>query len=169
MQTAAVIMTKKVVTVTPETSVAEIANLLLEHKISAVPVIDDEQHILGIISEGDLLGRPPSGSPRGWWLRLFSENAACLEEIATARHLKARDVMASPAVTVGEETPIDILATLMRRRRVKRLPIVRDGRLVGIVSRTDCSTRWHGTVRKRPAVAVIDAFFAPEAGEMERR
>jgi CBS domain-containing protein len=51
--------------------------------------------------------------------------------------LKARDVMTGPVVTVGEETPIDILATLMRRRRVKRLPIVRDGRLVGIVSRTD--------------------------------
>ena len=120
MQTASMIMTTKVVTVTPETSVAEIASLLLEHKISAVPVIDDEQGVVGIVSEGDLLGRPPSGSPRGWWLRLFDESAACLEEIATARHLKARDVMTSPAVTVGEETPIDILATLMRRRRVKR-------------------------------------------------
>ena len=66
MQTAAVIMTKKVVTVTSETSVAEIANLLLEHKISAVPVIDDEQHILGIISEGDLLGRhPPAAHAAG--------------------------------------------------------------------------------------------------------
>ena len=137
MQTAAAIMTTKVVTATPETSVAEIAGLLLEHKISAVPVIDGEQGVVGIVSEGDLLGRPPAGSPRGWWLRLFRENAACLEEIATARHLKARDVMTSPVVTVGEETPIDILATLMRRRRVKRLPIVRDGRLVGIVSRTD--------------------------------
>ena len=102
MQTASVIMTTKVVTVTPETSVAEIASLLLEHKISAVPVIDDEQGVVGIVSEGDLLGRPPSGSPRGWWLRLFDESAACLEEIATARHLKARDVMTSPAVTVGE-------------------------------------------------------------------
>lgn len=137
MQTAAAIMTTKVVTATPETSVAEIAGLLLEHKISAVPVIDGEQGVVGIVSEGDLLGRPPAGSPRGWWLRLFRENTACLEEIATARHLKARDVMTSPVVTVGEETPIDILATLMRRRRVKRLPIVHDNRLVGIVSRTD--------------------------------
>ncbi|MGA8756100.1 MAG: CBS domain-containing protein [Stellaceae bacterium] len=137
MKTASTIMTTKVVTVTPETSVAEIASLLLEHKISAVPVIDDEQRVVGIVSEGDLLGRPPCGSPRGWWLRLFDESAACLEEIATARHLKARDVMTSPAVTVGEETPIDILATLMRRRRVKRVPILLDGRLVGIISRAD--------------------------------
>jgi CBS domain-containing protein len=137
MKTASTIMTTKVVTVTPETSVAEIVSLLLEHKISAVPVIDDEQGVVGIVSEGDLLGRPPSGSPRGWWLRLFREGPACLEEIATARHLKARDVMTSPAVTVAEQTPIDVLATLMLRRGVKRLPIVRDGRLLGIVSRAD--------------------------------
>jgi CBS domain-containing protein len=137
MLTAAAIMTNKVLTVTPETSVAEIAGLLLEHKISAVPVIDDEHHVVGIVSEGDLLGRPPSGSPRGWWLRLFNESAACLEEIATARHLTACAVMTSPVVTVGDQTPIDVLATLMRRRRVKRVPIVHDGRLVGIVSRAD--------------------------------
>jgi CBS domain-containing protein len=137
MQTASTIMTTKVVAVTPETSVAEIADLLLDHKISAVPIIDDEQHVIGIVSEGDLLGRPPSGSPRGWWLRLFNESAACLEEIATARHLKARDVMTSSVVIVTEQTPIDILATLMHRRRVKRVPVVKNGRLVGIVSRSD--------------------------------
>jgi len=137
MQTAAGIMIKEVVTVTPETSVAEIAGLLLEHKISAVPVIDDQRCVIGIVSEGDLLGRPPSGSPRDWWLRLFNESAACLEEIATARNLKARDIMTSPAVTVGDQTPIDVLATLMRRRRVKRVLIVQHGRLVGIVSRAD--------------------------------
>jgi CBS domain-containing protein len=137
MQTASTIMTTKVVTVTPETSVAEIARLLLEPKISAVPVIDDEHSVVGIVSEGGLLGRPPAGSPRGWWLRLFNESAAYLEEIATARHLKARDVMVSPAVTVGEQTSINILATLMRRRRLKRVPIVHNGKLVGIVNRTD--------------------------------
>jgi CBS domain-containing protein len=115
----------------------KIAGLLLDHKISAVPVIDDEDRVVGIISEGDLLGRPPSGSPRGWWLRLFDESAVCLEEIVTARHLKARDVMTSPVVTVGEQTPIDVLATLMRRCRVKRVPVLRDRKRVGIVSRTD--------------------------------
>jgi CBS domain-containing protein len=137
VQTASTIMTTKVVTVTPETSVAETARLLLEHKISAVPVIDNEQGVVGIVSEGDLLGRPPAGSLRGWWLRLFSESATCLEQIATARDLKARDVMASPAVTVGELTPIDVLAALMHRRGLKRLPIVDNGKLVGIVSRAD--------------------------------
>lgn len=134
---AAEIMTKRVITVTPDTSVGEIADVLLDHKVSAVPVIDDDRHVVGIVSEGDLLGHPPSGSPRAWLLRLFHDDTVCLEEIATARLLKARDVMTKPVVTVVDQTPVDVLATLMRRRRVKRVPVLQDGKLVGIVSRTD--------------------------------
>jgi CBS domain-containing protein len=130
-------MTKRVITVRPDTSVGEIGDLLLDHKVSAVPVIDNDRHVVGIVSEGDLLGHPPSGSLRAWWLRLFSDGTVSLEEIATARHLKARDVMTKPVVTVVDQTPVDVLATLMRRRRVKRLPVLQDGKLVGIVSRTD--------------------------------
>jgi CBS domain-containing protein len=131
------IMTKEVLTVRPDTSVSEIAGLLLDNKISAVPVIDDNRHVVGIVSEGDLLGQPPSGSPRAWWLRLFNEAAVCLEEIATARHLTARDVMTQSVVAVLDHTPVDVLATLMRRRQLKRVPVLRDSKLVGIVSRTD--------------------------------
>lgn len=134
---AAEVMTREVVTVRPDTSVGEIAGLLLDHKISAVPVIDDNRHVVGIVTEGDLLGRPPSGSPRAWWLQLFDKGAVRLEEIATARHWKACDVMSKPVVTVVDQTPVDVLATLMRRRRLKRVPVLRDGKLVGIVSRTD--------------------------------
>jgi CBS domain-containing protein len=130
-------MTAKVVTVSPETSVAEIARLLLEHKISAMPVDDDEHRVIGIVSEGDLPGQPPTGSPRGSWLRFFDDGAACLEQIATGRHLRARSVMTSPAVTVGEPAPIDVLATLMRHHRVKRAPVVKNRKLIGILSRTD--------------------------------
>jgi CBS-domain-containing membrane protein len=134
---AADIMTRDVVTARPETSVPEIARMLLCRKISAVPVVDDAQRVLGIVSEGDLLGRPPAGSARGSWLRFFDEKAVLLEEIATARHLKAREVMTKPVVTVVENTPLDVLASMMRRRRLKRVPVVRDGKLIGIVSRTD--------------------------------
>jgi CBS-domain-containing membrane protein len=69
---ASEIMTKEVVTVRADANVSEIASPLLDHKISAVPVIDDDRHVVGIVSEGDLLGQPPSGSPRAWWLRLSS-------------------------------------------------------------------------------------------------
>jgi CBS-domain-containing membrane protein len=134
---AAEIMTKRVIAVRADTSIAEIADLLLNHKVTAVPVIDDDRHIVGIVSEGDLLGHPPSASPRAWWLRLFNDNTVCLEEIATARDLKARDVMTKPVVTVADQTRVAVIATLMRRRRVKRVPVLQDGKLVGIVSRTD--------------------------------
>ena len=134
---AAEIMTKRVITVRPDTNIAEIAGLLLNHKVTAVPVIDDDRHVVGIVSEGDLLGHPPSDSPRAWWLQLFNDDTVCLEEIATARHLKARDVMTKPVVTVVDQTPVAVIATLMRRRKVKRVPVLQDGKLVGIVSRTD--------------------------------
>ncbi len=78
------IMTRKVVTARPNTSVSAVAHLLRDNKISSVPVVDDHDHVVGIISEGDLLGWPPSRSPRGWWLRLFDDEAVCLEELATA-------------------------------------------------------------------------------------
>jgi CBS-domain-containing membrane protein len=131
------IMKKAVVAVGPETSVSEIVDLLLAHEISAVPVIDEERHVLGIVSEGDLLGHPPAGSPHGRWLRFFDPAAVSLEDIASARHKKARDVMTKPVVTVVADTPVDVLATLMHRRRLKRVPVLGDGKLVGIVSRTD--------------------------------
>jgi CBS-domain-containing membrane protein len=134
---AAEIMTKVVVTVRPDASAGEIASLLLDHKISAIPVIDDDRHVIGIVSEGDLLGQPPSGSPRAWWLRLFNDDTVSLEEIATARHLTARDIMTKPVVTVVDQTPVDVLATLMTHCSVKRLPVLKDSKLVGIVSRTD--------------------------------
>ena len=107
---AAEIMTKEVVTVRADASVGEIAGLLLDNKISAVPVIDDDDYVMGIVSEGDLLGQPPSSTPRAWWLRLFKDDTVCLEEIATARHLKACDVMTKPVVTVVDQTPVDVLA-----------------------------------------------------------
>ena len=136
-ETSPHIMTRQVVTEPIPTRRRRVARLMLTHRVSAIPVVDDEARVVGIVSDHDLLRRPPSDSPRAWWLRLFDESAACLEDIATARHLHARDVMTSPAVTVGDKTPIDVLATLMRRRRVKRVPVLQHGRLVGIVSRTD--------------------------------
>ncbi len=134
---AAEIMTKEVLTVGPDTSVGEIASLLLDNAITGVPVVDDAGRVLGIVSESDLIGEASSNTRRAWWLRLFAERAETLEEIAAARDMKARDVMTRPAVTVGEHTPLAILAALMRRRRINRVPVLRDGRLVGIVSRAD--------------------------------
>jgi CBS-domain-containing membrane protein len=133
---AAKVMTREVVTVRPDTRVGGSPVRWVDHKISAIPVIDDDRHVVGIVSEGDLLASPPPVA-RAWWLRFFNEGAVCLEEIATAGHLKARDVMIKPVVTVVDQTPVDVVATLMRCRRVKRVPVLREGKIVGIVSRAD--------------------------------
>jgi CBS domain-containing protein len=93
--------------------------------------------LVGIVSEGDLLGRPSKNSPKGWWLRLFSDEAVCLEELATARHLKAEDVMTRHVISISDQAPIDLVASLMHRHRLKRVPVIGDGKLVGIVSRAD--------------------------------
>ena len=134
---AADIMTRQVVTAHPDTAVSEIAGLMLANRIGAIPVIDDEARVLGIVSDHDLLRHPPSDSPRAWWLRLFNDDAVCLEDIATARNLSARDVMVRRVATVSDATPIGVLGSLMRRRKLKHVPVLRDGKLVGIVSRGD--------------------------------
>ena len=148
------IMTSNVVTVRPDTSVSRLARLLLDNRISAVPVVDDQGRLVGIVSEGDLLGRPPRRSLRAWWLHLFDEEAVCLEELATARRLRAQDVMTHPVVSVSDQAPIDIVATLMQRHRVKRVPVIRDGKLVGIISRADLLKAFVGK-REEPIISSL--------------
>jgi len=132
------VMTRRVVTVAPETSVPEVARLLLEKRISAVPVVDGEGRIVGIVSEGDLMTRPESGTTRrrSWWLSLLSgeEDAATYVKTHGSR---AADVMTRDVVTVAEDTPLGDVARILEERRIKRVPVVRRGKLVGIVSRAD--------------------------------
>ncbi len=131
------VMTTNVIAASPDTSVTTLARLLLDNRISAVPVVDDDGRVVGIVSESDLLGRPSSRSLRGWWLRLFDEETLCLEELATAKQLKARDVMTRQVVSVSDQMPLELIASLLHRLSLKRVPVVRDGKLVGIVSRAD--------------------------------
>ncbi len=134
------VMTTAVTTVAPATPVPEIAALLLDRHISAVPVVDADNRILGIVSEGDLIHRAESDTERrrSWWLALLrtgSEDRA--REYVKTHGRRAEDVMTRDVITVGEDTPLGEIAELLERRRIKRVPVVRDGRLVGIVSRAD--------------------------------
>lgn len=131
------VMTRRVVTVTTETPVAEIARLLLDRHISAVPVVDADARVLGIVSEGDLMRRPETGAARrrSWWLSLVSgEDAA---DYVKAHGGRASHVMTRGVVTVTEDTPLPDVARLLEERRIKRVPVLRRGKLVGIVSRAD--------------------------------
>lgn len=136
------IMTTEVVAVRPDMPAREVARLLLDRGISAVPVVDDEGLPIGIVSEGDLIGRNDTErhARRDWWLTLAAEGGALSDELLAglrAAERTAREVMTAPVVTVGEDTPVEQIASLLRSHRIKRVPVVRNGRIVGIVSRAD--------------------------------
>jgi CBS domain-containing protein len=136
---AADIMVKDVVSVKPEASVREVASLMLERRISGVPVVDSERRVLGIISEGDLIRRPEIGtytSPTGW-LTVFLSRDESARDFVKTHGLLAKEVMSRPAICVAPETPLADIVRLFDRHRVKRLPVVEHGRLAGLVTRAD--------------------------------
>jgi CBS-domain-containing membrane protein len=131
-------MTQEVVTVGASTTVAEIARLLLEHRISAVPVLDEAGRVVGIVSEGDLVRRIGDTDSRGsWWLRVFSGPES--PEAYIRRHgRRADEIMTPNVVSVMPETPLGEIARLLERKRIKRVPVIDEtGALVGIVSRAN--------------------------------
>ena len=131
------VMTTKVVAVGPETPVNTIAALLLERRISAVPVIDEERRVLGIVGEGDLMRREELTPRSSWWLTAFGDPEALAQEFVKLHGQQAKDVMTREVVTISEETPLAEIAVLLEKHGIKRVPVLREGRLVGIVSRAD--------------------------------
>jgi CBS domain-containing protein len=136
------VMTSKVITVKPGTPVAEIAALLLEHRISALPVVDNKGRLVGIVSEANLLRRYEIGTDRArsgesWWMRLFSASRSPEAEYVLSHARRARDIMTPEVATVAPDTSLGEIATLLEKRRIKRVPVLERGRLVGIVSRSD--------------------------------
>ena len=132
-------MTKDVFSVGPETPVREIASMMLERRISGVPVVDGERRVLGIVSEGDLIRRPEietDHAPAGW-LGIFLSDEDRARDFVKSHGRVAREVMTNPATCVGPETPLDEVVRLMERHRVKRLPVVVNGKLSGLVTRAD--------------------------------
>ena len=133
------VMTTNVVTVQQGTGVPEIARLLLKHRISAVPVVDSDQRILGIVSEGDLMRRAETDteSRHSWWLEAMLSTEDKASEYIRTHGRKAGDVMTRDVIGVTEDTPLDEIAGLLEKHHVKRVPVTRDGRLIGIVSRAN--------------------------------
>ncbi len=133
------VMTQNVVTVKPNTPVHEIARLLLDRHISAVPVVDEENRVLGIVSEGDLMRRPETRTERrpSWWLGLVADADAMAREYVKSHGRDAQSVMTRDVITVTEEAELADIAQLLEKRRIKRVPVVRAERLVGLVSRAN--------------------------------
>lgn len=146
------IMSINVVTVSPETHVRDVARKLLDRGVSAVPVVDDQGHILGIISEGDLMRRRESGTERhpSWWLRLLQNPSDTAADYVKNHGQYAKDVMTRKVITVKESTPANEIAEILEKNRIKRVPVVHQGKLVGIVSRANLL---HGLIAQKPPKA----------------
>jgi len=133
------VMTVGVVTVLEDTPVEEIARTLLKRRISAVPVVNLEDQLVGIVSEGDLIGRPESGAERddSWWLSGILDPEERARKYARARGHRAKDVMTTPVITAHEDDSLAKLAAMLEGSRIKRVPVVRKDRVLGIVSRAN--------------------------------
>lgn len=133
------VMVSPVVTVKPSATVKEVARLFLRRQISAVPVVDEQGKLVGIVSEGDLLHRAEIGTERGrsWWLVLLAKDRALAADYIKAHGRKVEDVMTRNVVTATPDTPLNEIARLLEKHGVKRVPILGDGQLVGIVSRAN--------------------------------
>ena len=136
---AADVMVRDVVTVSRDTDVAEAAKLLAEHDVSALPVLDNEGNLVGVLSEADLIHRAEIGTEkhRPWWLEAVTGASRLAEEFAKSHGKKVGEVMSDGVISVTEETPLSEIAALFERKRIKRVPVVKDGKLVGIVSRSN--------------------------------
>ncbi len=139
--TAADLMTREVIAVHPETALREAALRMVKARISGLPVVDDANRVVGIVSEGDLVRWTEELSPKqAWWLNMLAEGfdlaPEFIEQIRSV-HAVVRAAMHTNVITVEESTPARDIAKLMSEHHFKRVPVVKDGKLVGIVARAD--------------------------------
>jgi len=133
------VMVRDVVTVRPDTDVADAVKLLSEHDVSALPVLDAAGNLVGMLSEADLIHRVEIGTEKQWpwWQEAVTGASTLAADFAKSHGKKVGEIMTSGAISVSEETPLSEIATLFERKRIKRVPVVKDGKLVGIVSRSN--------------------------------
>jgi CBS domain-containing protein len=151
------VMSRPAVWVAPESPVREVAALMLERRISGVPVADAGGRVLGVVSEGDFIRRPEieTDAPGSRWLRLFTSADEQARDYIKTHGRTAADIMTAPAVTVTSDAPLDRVARLMVSRGIKRLPVLEEGRLAGIITRADLLRAVYRHVA--PAAAAGDA------------
>jgi len=133
------VMTSHAISVGPDLPVQAVANTLVKNGISAVPVVGNDGKLLGIISEGDLIRRVETGTERrrSWWLEMISSGRSLAAEFAKTHGLKAEDIMTTFVITADQDMPLHEIAELMERHGVKRVPIVENEQVIGIVSRAN--------------------------------
>ena len=133
------VMTRNVVSIASDASVADMVKLMLDNRISGLPVVDDRGHLVGIVTEGDCLRRAETGTERRRprWSEFLIGPGRLAEEYIHAHSRKVAEVMTQSPITITEDTSLDEVVHLMEARRIKRLPVMRNGKVVGIVSRAN--------------------------------
>jgi CBS-domain-containing membrane protein len=134
------VMTTSVVFAHPDMTVREAAQILADRHISGMPVVDDKGELVGMITEGDLLHRAEIGTgvgKRAWWLEFLASTRELASEYVKEHSHKVSDLMTTGVVVVGEDTPVAEIAELLERHRIKRVPVVKDGKVTGLVSRAN--------------------------------
>ena len=154
---AADLMTREIVTVGPELPLADAIHLMLEHRISGVPVVDGAGRLVGLLTTGDLLRRIETGTDmsREGWLQAFLARGRMAERYVHTHGRRVQDVMTRDVATVGEASSLDDVVRIMESRHVRRVPVVEGKCLVGIVSRSDL-VRALGAVLDRAAAPAKD-------------
>ena len=157
------VMTRDVVTVGLETTVGEIAAILVRDRISAVPVVSRDGQLLGIVSQTDLAHRSETGTEkrRKWWLEVFAEPDAKAREYIKSHGLRAQDVMTRHIVSVSDGATLAEVADVLDAHRIRQVPVLSDGRLAGVISRADL-------VRKLAEVKVAVPAARPDNGALQK-
>ncbi len=162
-------MTIDIASVPVGTSVRDVALLLLEKRISAVPVLADDQQLVGMVSEGDLIGRNVADrvARPDWWLTLLKNGQPLAESIEALVARSVEQVMHAPVITIEARAPLHEIAEMLRVYDIKRLPVMRGGRIAGIVSRSDL-VRAMATMIPQPATGrSVGGLAAMIAGMMK--
>jgi CBS domain-containing protein len=158
------VMTRDVITVSPATPIHEAASLMVEHGVSGLPVIDAEGRLVGIISDGDLIVRQRHRKRTPWWHLFLTNGEQLARDYRRAVGTTVGEVMTQAVVTISPVWGIEVAASILDSRNIRRLPVVLDGRLVGIVSRADVIKALASSVRATsspPAASPISRGDSP--------
>jgi len=154
---AADVMVRNVITIGPNATIGEVADLLVTHRVSALPVVDANDKVIGVVSEGDLLRRAEAGTDlrRSHWLEWMMPGQTLAAEFVKSHSRKVADVMTRKVISVASDAPLNEVATTLERNGIKRVPVIDNGKLVGIVSRSNL-VQALATLYKRAAPATLD-------------
>jgi CBS domain-containing protein len=152
------IMSPEVVSVSPDAFILEAVRLMLQNRISGLPVMDRQGTLVGVVTEGDFLRRTETGTQRkrARWNEFFEGPGQSADEYVHSHGRKVADVMTPTPITITEDTRLDDIVGLMEQRGIRRLLVVRQGRVVGIVSRANLLHALASVVGELPASAATD-------------